>query len=490
VVCAGEDIEQAEVLDQLSALIDKSLVVADQQQGRAPRYRLLEPIRQYSAEKLRSSGEEAVVRKRHRDWYLALAEAAIPKLLGSEQTVWVDRLEAEHDNLRAALAWSQREPSGKEPGLQLAVALTMFWQMRGYISEGRRWLETMHFRGSKVPASLRASALSAAGFLAFHLGDFAQARAYWEQALALYQNLANTNHIGWQLTFLAHLAQQEHDYSRAVSLAEQSLVLQREAADQWSISAALFCLADAVYVQGDVTRASTLLEEAVTIARDLGNLWGLGRRLARLGQVAQAQNNLEGAMALIQEGLAACRTAGDQWGITMALVGLAGVANKRGEPERAARLLGAVETRRNTIGATLWLVDQLEYNNNVVAAQAALTAEQFAAAWAQGLAMSLEDAITYAQEKVEPLHIMAASQASLSQPPTPFEPAGLTLREIEVLRLIAVGKSNQKIAEELILSIRTVERHVSNIYEKIGVHGNTARAAATAYAFSHGLAQA
>jgi non-specific serine/threonine protein kinase len=489
VVCAGEDIEYDEVLDLLSALIDKSLVVVEKQQGRTTRYRLLEPIRQYSAEKLRSSGEESVVRKRHRDWFLALAQAADSKLLGPEQAVWVERLEAENDNLRAALAWSQRGSDEIEPGLKLAVALSQFWQLRGYLSEGRKWLETMISRDSTVADSLRARALSASGFLAFHSGDFVQARAYLEQALASYQNLADISLIGWQLTLLAYLAQLERDNSRAVSLAGQSLSLQREAENQWGIAGALFCLADAVYVQGDVARASKLLEEAVAIARKLGNLWGLGRRLVRLGQFAQAQDNLERATALIQEGLDTCQDAGDHWGITMALIGLASVASKRGEPERAARLLGSVETRRNTIGATLWFVDQLEYKHNVASVHAALTAEQFAGAWAQGQAMSLEDIITYAQENVEPLHVVPALKATSSQTAASSETAGLTVREIEVLRLIAAGKSNQKIAEELILSIRTVERHVSNIYVKIDVHGNTARAAATAYAFSHGLAQ-
>lgn len=479
-VCAGEDIDRAEVLDLLSALIDRSLLVVGKQQGRAPRYRLLEPIRQYSAEKLRSSGEEAMLRKRHRDWYLTLAETADPELHGPEQAIWVEQMEAEHDNLRAALAWSQREPDGIEPGLQLATALSQFWQLRGHLSEGRRWLEIMLSGGSKAPASLRARALSETGFLSFHLGDFAQVRANWEQALRLYQNLADTSRIGWQLTFLAWLAQHEGDYSGAVSLAEQSLNLLREVEDQWGISGALFCLADTAYIQGDLTRASTLLEEAVAISRELGNLWSLGRRLARLGQVAQAQNKLERARALIQEGLTVCRSAGDQWGVTMALVGLAGVAGKQGEPVRAARLLGSVETRQNTIGAALWPVDQLEYQHNLAAAHAALTAEQFAAAWAQGQAMSLEDAIIYAQEDIELPHTVPASHSTPS-------PHGLTPREIEVLRLIAVGKSNQKIAEELVISLRTVERHISNIYRKIGVHGSTARAAATAYAFSHGL---
>jgi non-specific serine/threonine protein kinase len=365
----------------------------------------------------------------------------------------------------------------------LAVALTFFWEMRGYLSEGRRWLEITLSRGSQAPATLRAQALGDSGFLAIHSGDFAQARAFWEQSLAMYRDLADTGRIGGLLMYLAYLAQHERDFSRAASLAEQSLSLKRNVQDPWGIAGSLACLADAVYVQGDVTRASTLLEEAVAINREMGNLWGLGRRLARLGQVTQAQNNLERALALVQEGLATCRAAGDYWGITKALVGLAGVVIQRGEPERAARLLGAVETRLNAIGATLELVDQLEYKNNVAAAHTALTAEQFAEAWVQGQAMSLEDAINYAQEKFEPLHVVSTPQDTLS-------PDGLTLREIEVMRLIAAGKNNRQIAEELVLSIRTVERHVSNIYEKIGVYGSTARAAATAYAFSHGLRQA
>ncbi|HET9223667.1 MAG TPA: LuxR C-terminal-related transcriptional regulator, partial [Roseiflexaceae bacterium] len=488
-VCAGEGIEHDDVLNLLSDLVDRSLVVVDKHPGRDPRYRLLEPIRQYSVERLRSSGEEVAVRERHRNWYLALAEAASPMLFGPNQLAWINRLESEHDNLRAALAWSQSEPSGIQ-ALRLAQALRMFWQMRGYLSEGRKWLELMLARAGEAPALLRAQALSAAGFLTFHLGDFEQATAYWEQSLALHQSLADSSGIGWQLMFLAYTAQQQGDYPRAVRLAEQNLTLQRQAEDAWGICGALFCFADAVYVQGDAVQAAIYLDEAVAIARELGNLWGLGRRLTRLGQVAQAQHDLVRAKALIQEGLAACRDAGDNWGITMALVGLAGVAAKLGEAARAARLLGAVETRRNTIGAVLWRVDRLEYEHNLAATRAALTEGQFAAAWAQGQAMSLEDAITYAQAQAEPIHLLSAPQETPSGPVAPLEPAGLTPREIEVLRLITAGKSNQEIAHELTLSVRTVERHISNIYQKIDVYGNTARAAATAYAFSHGLTQA
>jgi DNA-binding CsgD family transcriptional regulator len=360
--------------------------------------------------------------------------------------------------------------------------------MRGYISEGRRWLETLISGDYPISSELQARALSASGFLAIHLGDFAQARIDWEQSLALFQELGDVTRIAWQMVYLAYLAQQEHDYSTAVRLAQQSLNLQRAADDSWGIASALFCLADAVLLEGDVAQAATFLDEAVSITRKLGNLWGLGRRLVRQGQVAGqlagqpalAQENSEQAAALIQEGLTACQDSGDQWGISMALIGLAGVANRQGKSERAVRLLGAVETRRKTISATLWQVDQMEYNHHIAVAQVALSTEQYAAAWAQGQELSLEQAIGYAQERVEPIR----------REPAPLEPDGLTRREVEILRLIAAGNSNQKIAEELVLSIRTVERHISNIYAKIGVNGSTARAAATAYAFGHNLDQA
>jgi predicted ATPase/DNA-binding NarL/FixJ family response regulator len=486
-VCAGEDIKQDEVLDLLSALIDKSLVVTDKQEGKTLRYRLLEPIRQYSVKNLRSSSEQAQVIKRFQNWYLAFAQAASAKLYGPEQREWVNRIEQEYDNLRAALTYSQRDMSEIGTGL---LALMFFWQMRGYLSEGCRWLETMLFQSSQAPDLLQAQALSAFAFLTFHLGDFVKARENWEQALAIYQELGDTTRIAWQLFFLSFLAQQERDNLRAISLAQRSLSLHREADYQWGIAGALFCLADAFYLQGNFSRASSLLQESAAIARDMDNRSGLGRRLVRLGQVAQAQDKLELALELVQEALVACRDGGDQWGISMALVGLAGVAIKRGEAERSVHLLGAVETRRTTISAVLWRVDQVEYKRTITQAQSALTVEEFSAAWAQGQAMSLEDAISYALHKIEPLPTAPAQPGIPSNLPDELETAGLTPRELEILRLIAAGKSNQQISEQLVLSVRTVERHISNIYKKIGVYGSTARATATAYAYSHGLVQA
>jgi tetratricopeptide (TPR) repeat protein len=300
-----------------------------------------------------------------------MAQAAYPMLYGPEQAVWVKRLEAEHDNLLATLTWCQRESSEREAGLQLAVALYLFWQMRGYLSEGLRWLETMLSLSTQAPAPLRAQALSASGFLAIYLGDFVKSRAYWEKSLVLFQDLNDTSRTGMQLKFLSYLAQQERNHSRAIRLAELSLNLQIDAENHWETTNSLFCLADVAYLRGHIDQAAALLNETVAIARELGNLWGLGRILSRQGQVAQAQNKLEDAVALIYEGLASCQDGGDHWGITLALVGLSGVAIEKGKPVQAAQLLGAVDMWRSTISAVLSRVDQLSYESNTSKVQAA-----------------------------------------------------------------------------------------------------------------------
>lgn len=494
-ICAGEGVEQAEVLDFLSQLVEKSLVVVDKHQDKELRYRLLEPIRQYSVEKLQASGEEAVVRERHRDWYLALAEEAAQAISslrsgqqmgGGQQGIWVARLAQEYDNLRAALAWSQTETGRAEPGVRLAMALSQFWQMRGIAREGLAWLEIMLEKSRELPASMRADALLDAGFLAYHAGDFDPATAFNEEALVLYQDLGNVSGIARTKILLARVAESQGDQQRALTLAEQSLALYREVGDKWGAAVVLFQLGDIAYAQGDIARAVMLLEESLALCREVGNTWATGRRLARLGQIALAQDDLGQAARCLHEALTVCRDTGDHWGIAMSLIGLAGAAGARGEPERGARLLGAVEIVQQGLATVMWLMDRAEYRRILATIRAALGEERFAAAWAEGQAMSLEDAIAYAQAATEPAPV-TASLSSPSIRPTPLEPAGLTEREIEVLRLIAMGKSNQEIAGELVLSIRTVERHISNIYEKIGIYGKAARAAATAYALSHGL---
>jgi non-specific serine/threonine protein kinase len=172
-VCAGGDIEEDDVLDLLSRLADKSLVSVAEHGGSEARYWLLETVRQFGWEKLEEAGEVAQTRKRHAEFYLALAEEAEPELSGAREGVWLEKLELEHDNLRAALEWSLECDDGAELGLRLSGALGGFWHVCGYLSEGRRWLdrELARRRSGVLPSPTRAKALSRAGWIAIFQGD-------------------------------------------------------------------------------------------------------------------------------------------------------------------------------------------------------------------------------------------------------------------------------------------------------------------------------
>ena len=191
-VCAGEGIEHRDVLDLLTSLADKSLVVPEQEDAQT-RYRLLETVRQYARDRLEESGGSAAVRVRHRDYYLALAEEADPKLKGAEQAEWLQRLEEEHENLRAGLEWSLAE-AGTGGGLRLCGALQRFWWTRGHLSEGRQWCTRVLCKaGAEERTRERANVLNAAGVLAYYQGDYPAARALYEESLAIRRELG----IGW-----------------------------------------------------------------------------------------------------------------------------------------------------------------------------------------------------------------------------------------------------------------------------------------------------
>ncbi len=474
---AGQDgITPNEVLDLLTRLADKSLVIIEEQSGQA-RYHLLETIRQYAREKLDDVGESDAVRNHHLDYFMEFAQEASAKLDGSEQLEWLDRLDIEHDNPHTALEWSLSK-GRVEKGLRLGSALAQFWQIRGYLNQGRAWLETLLSKSSAAPASVRASALSGAGFLSLTVEDIEQATAFYEQALVLYRELDDSNGIARQLVFLGRMAGFRGDYERARTLAEQGLTLQRELGNKWGVSVALFFLAEFAYLQDDHAQAMALLEESVALCREIGNMWAVGRRLTRLGQVAHAQGNSERALALIKEGLVACRQAKDYPGIAWSLTASAGIARVQGELVWATRLLGAVEALREVRGAGLSPFYRVDYERNVAELRTLLDQATYAKVWAEGRAMTMEQAIDYALKGVPGTEPRTEGKPSVSYP------AGLTEREVEVLRWLALGLSNQEIADKLVLSKRTIHAHLRSIYSKLDV---TTRSAATRVAIDNKL---
>jgi non-specific serine/threonine protein kinase len=438
-VCAGEGVETGEVLDVMSRLVDKSLVVVEKA-GERVRYRLLETIRQYASEKLVESGERAALSKRHLEYFVQLAERAEPELTGAKQTHWLERVQREHDNLRAALEWCQQWAEGAELGLRLAGALQFFWHLHSYYSEGRRWLENM----LELPAvrrftAARAKALYGAGSLANLQGDYMVARSRLEESIALGQELGDKEIVAYGLHHRAITAMYEGDYTLWGSLLAQSVALFRETADMWGLAFSLCSLGySATHLSDPV--AGTVLEESQALSRRLGNTWGLARvlhvsgELARahgedararalyeeslalyrelghhntaasvlwnLGIVAQHQRDVERAAACFSEGLALHRHYGDKRNMGSCIAGLAGVVAMRGQPERAARLFGAVQAWWDTLGTHLEPVDQAEIDRNIAVVRTAVGEHAFDTLWAEGRRMTLEQAVDLALLKV------------------------------------------------------------------------------------------
>ncbi len=400
-VCASDKVEKAEVLALLSQLVDKSLVNAETLREEA-RYRLLETIREYARDKLLASGDTTTVRGRHRDWYVSLAEQAEADFVGPNQRLWLDRVEMECDNFRAALQWSKTGEGGTEAGLRIAGALWRFWEARGPQSEGRAWLEGLLSGSAHVSAAARAKALNAAANLARNQGDYARSLALHEASLVLRRELRDKRGIAGSLNNLAVLAHDQGDYRRASSFCEEAVSQWRAAGDSWGAALTLNNLGRAVRFQGEYERATALCEESLRLFQELRHTWGAARALnslgdaahycgdferatafyeqslalrnevgdkqgiaaslSNLGKVAQRQGNLDRANALAQEALALRRDLGDRRGIAVSLNNLASVAHDRGNYERAAALYReSLATRRDLgdRGGIAWCLEGL-----------------------------------------------------------------------------------------------------------------------------------
>ncbi|HEY3062718.1 MAG TPA: LuxR C-terminal-related transcriptional regulator [Chloroflexota bacterium] len=482
-VGAEGPIEQTDVLDLLTQLVDKSLVQDDQADGVA-RHRLAEPVRQYARERLNDSGEARGTAARHAAHFLAFAEDAEPKLMSADRHRWVARLETEHQNLRSALSWLL-SVGDVEAGLRLATALVPFWSNRGHLSEGRIWLERgLTIDGSTVPGARRAKALSGAGMLAMLQIDSPGARPLLEQSLTLCRASGNTQGAADALGMLAHAVHFEGDIPAMVALGEQSLALYREVDDRMGIAGALGQLGHAAWHQQQYPAAWALLQDALALLRELESSWSLWNPfmsithvLWTLGNVARDQADYPTARSLYAEGMVAAQEQGSAFHVAVLLDSFASLAATQGQAARAARLLGAAEAVRHASDVALAPVYRRDFYDAITATvQAALDTESLSAAWADGGAMSWEQAIAYGLTDTVDADVRSAQPL--------VHPDRLTSREAEILRLLAGGKSNPSIANELVLSVYTVERHVANIYTKIGLH---TRVEAAAYALRHRL---
>jgi predicted ATPase/DNA-binding SARP family transcriptional activator/DNA-binding CsgD family transcriptional regulator len=465
---AGGVIEQEDVLDLLSMLVDKSLVVAEESWQSGSRYRLLEPIRQYSREKLKDGEEEEQTRYRHAEWYLALAEEADNESSGSGHSKWLHRLETEHDNLRAALDWSQEEGDA-ELALRLAGALWLFWFTRGYSIEGRGWLEKALSLGRSPVA--RAKALNGAGWIAMFQGDFDTAKTVLEESLTLYRELNDEEGIASSLSFLGHVALLGHrDDIPVAALLEEALALRPRLKNRRTIANMLVTAGIAAgLLRGDLGEAAALFEEARALYREMGDRWGIITCQVNLGLISVILEHHDRTKVLLREVIQLSRELDEKVGSVYSFFGLASAAASEGYPVRAARLWGISEAMREAAGIQIMpsTYTVTSYESRLAEARTRLGEAAFEDAWAEGKAMGQQQAVEY-----------AFSEEDTDQPTT-FVPeeslagaqrAALSPREQEVALLAAQGLTNRQISSRLRISERTAGNHVAKILLKLGLN--------------------
>jgi len=466
-VGTGDGVEEEDILELLSRLVDKSLVVAEAVEGEA-RYRMLEPIRQYGLEQLEQRGNADAARRRHAAFFLALAEESEPELRGPQQGEWLERLEMEHDNLRAALSWALGQEEETELELRLGGALGEFWHLRGYLSEGRRWLQAGLAKGEATLTAARTRALARAGYIAWEQGDYPHSVALSEESLTLSRKLGDATGAAAALYTLGWAAMFGNQIERASALIGEAITLQRAAGDTAGVARSLLILGFVANYRRDYERATALYEESLMLAREAGDGFAIALSLGVGALAALGRGEHQQTKLLCEEGLQTSRQLQMKHLTAAYLHVAASLAGSQGKAARSARLWGAAEALREAIGTVLSPFERHLYEPYLTAAQAQLDEAAWKAAWAGGRAMTTDEAIEYA------LSFERAVPPTVTVPETGET---LTSREVEVLILISAGASNQQISEELFLSIHTVKRHVVHILRKLGVSSRTQSAA-------------
>ena len=476
---------EGDILEAVSSLVDKSLLTL--LEGREARFTMLETIRDFGLERLEAEGEAESVRDSHASFFLALAETAEPELRGPSQGEWVALLEREHGNLRASLEWCSSGRGSPEIALRMAGALALFWRVRGYLSEGRERLSAAVERAKSIPGEKNgawrramAKALEESGWLAFIQADYRAAHDLCEQSLRLHREVGSKSGIAGSLIRLGAVAGHQGNYDAARPLLEEGLQLSREVGDNYGISTSLNILGELARLQGDYEAARPLYEESLAVKRRMGGKMGVAVALHNLARVAHHQGEAHEAATLFKDGLILFQELGSTLDIAMCIAGAGGVAAARSQPERAARLLGAAGTLLEVIGATVWPADRADYESDIVATRKQMAEPAFQEAWSQGQQMAMQEAIRYALDDSGSNGATVENREAASRDTL----HGLTPREVQVLRLVARGLTNAEVAEQLVISLNTVNNHLYSIYNKLDVPSRTA---AARFAVDHNL---
>ncbi len=455
-ICAGEGLAKDDVLDLTVALAEKSLLVPRTEGPGPTRYHLLETVREYAAERLEESGEGPRVARAHAAHFVAVAERGERHERGPQHVEWLQRLEADHDNLRAALGWCRANEH--DAWLRLAGLLAWFWVTRGHFTEGRQWLEAA-LAAAGESAAARADGVLALARLSFWQGDYASARSLCDRGLDLYESRDDAVGRGRALTLLGSIYAYEGRYDAGRERFEEVLVT---VSDQGIRLEAMVALGELLVQAGRLAEARPALEEVRALAR--GPEAPRGRAALFLGLVAVFEGDEAAGRPLLAESLGIFQRLRNRYAAAASLDGLAGLALSDGDPLRALRLSGAAAALRDATGAQLAPSWREVVRTMVVEPAAAAAGEGAEAAWAEGQAMALDEAVAAATEG-QPVLVRGQRRAA----PASGWPDGLSAREVEVAHLVGQGLTNRQIAERLSIAERTAEGHVERLRKKLDV---------------------
>lgn len=479
ILCGGDSIASA--LETLALLVGKSLVrVRPWEDGSDdPRFGMLETLRAYATEQLVARGELSEARTRHAGYYLRLAEDAQADLRGAGMAVALNRLSLEYANFREVFRWAS-EVGDLTVGLRLAGALYRFWLARGHLTEARRWLEPALARSASVASAVRAVALNAAGVLAGMQHDHMRANSYFEESLDVWSSLDNHAGLANAHLNLGLVAHNLGDLRRAEIQFRHAQDLYTDAGDRSGLGRAMGSLARLAREAGDLEHAVELFEGCLELLRSANDEWGVANALANLGHVMLALHEPTRAHEYFQQALDVRIRLGNVLGVAECLEGFAG-AVVDDQPRRAVMLLGAAAELRERAGAPVPASEQGRYDQLQDQARHQQSEETFAAAWAEGRTLTVQAAIELASQP-EPAPVKPPAAA----PHVDLDDCSghpLTRRERQIAQLVALGRSNREVAEELVVGVRTVETHLEHIFRKLEVQ---TRSQVAVWARQHG----
>ncbi len=534
-VCSGTDLLESAIVDLLTRLVEKSLVVAGERGGEA-RYHLLEPARQYALGKLRETAEALDVQARHRDFFLAFAERGHLGLASAERMIWQVRVESDHDNIRAALRWSIDNRSLEE-ATRLGASMARFWASRGLLNEGLAWLAELRKHEDQVSTRTRAGLLSGTGLLAFEIGEQRQAPEVTDHALAIFRQLGDRQGIEVCLRLLGmaeieighyeraaalldeaarlpresgdieaeaealrqrgYLAVKQGDYALATEKLERSLAVVRQTGKRRPIGFAIGHLAQAYFYQGQSDRAIAMLTEALDHLQAVEHGTGSAYFLNLLGLALLEKGDRQGAADAYRKCISLARETGYRWAVAEGLIGIGALSAAKGETALGARLSAAADSLLTKIDYVIPSAERTYMERLVDSLRRSMAPDEFEKATNQGRDMSIEQAVESAQLALSDAG-GAADSLPTGQAPQPSSidrrtpqavppkksSLALSRREQEVAALVAQGCTNREIGETLGIAEKTANAHIQNILNKLGFNS---RAQIAAWSATQGL---